>query len=191
MTDQSETAELNYDLSMIEASDLPPVNKLAMLQNEVEKDENTTLELQNDSELMMQLQKEIIPLGKTGEIEITSIPKRNGKYSHRGRPHRTPSYPNPDGSHSCSQCDKKFQDVGQLLLHKSVHGDDFICNFCNMSFKSLQFLRRHNSMCSKGMQIFSFNSMLSFSKLSLPIICVNNKNLHICITLKIKLGKVT
>lgn len=157
MKDQSESTELNYDLSMIEGSDLPPVNKLAMLQNEIEKEENPMSETQNNSELMLQLQKEIT-LPKTGEIEITSVPKRNGKYSHRGRPyHRSPPISNPDGSHSCGQCDKKFQDMGQLLLHKSIHGDDFICNFCNMSFKSLQFLRRHNSMCSKGMYFLIHN----------------------------------
>lgn len=150
MKDHTESTELSYDLSLIEISDLPPFGNYLVLQND-EKDENYITEETNNSELMMQLQKEI-PLPKTGEIEITSIPKRNGKYAHRGRPHhKSPPVVNSDGSHSCSKCDKSFQNMGQLLLHKSVHGDDFTCNFCNLSFKSLQFLRRHNSMCSKGM----------------------------------------
>lgn len=154
MKEHSEAGDLIYDLSIIEVSDLPPLSKFVMLQNDIEKEETSlSLEPTNQSELMLQLQKEI-PLPKTGEIEITSIPKRNGKYSHRGRPHHKASpAANPDGTHSCNQCDKKFQDMGQLLLHKSIHGDDFICNFCNMSFKSLQFLRRHNSMCSKGIYL--------------------------------------
>lgn len=152
MKDNTETIELNYDLTSIEVSDLPPCSNYLVLPSDEkdEKDENSMTEEGNNSELMLQLQKEI-PLPKTGEIEITSLPKRNGKYSHRGRPHhKAPLAVNSDGTHSCSKCDKKFQDLGQLLLHNSVHGDDFTCNFCNLSFKSLQFLRRHNSMCSKG-----------------------------------------
>lgn len=159
MKDHSESKvnHLNYDLSLIDVSDLPPFGKLVILQNEVEQDEHIESEGGNTSELMIQLQKEI-PLPKTGEIEITSIPKRNGKYSHRGRPnHNKTSLPTIDGSHLCNQCDKKFLDIGQLLLHKSIHGDDFTCNFCNMSFKSLQFLRRHNSMCSKGIHLYIVN----------------------------------
>lgn len=148
MKDNSETNYLNYDLSLIEVSDLPSLGKLEILHNEADKDENPQLDVVNKSELLIQLRKDI-PLPKTGEIEITSIPKRNGKYFHRSKAHQK-ILPNVDGSHSCNQCDKKFQDIGQLLLHKSIHGDYFRCNFCNMSFKSLQFLRRHNSMCSKG-----------------------------------------
>lgn len=151
MKEHSDTNYLNYDLSLIESSDLPPFSNFVVMPNE-EKDENNLTEETSNSELMMQLQKEI-PLPKTGEIEITSIPKRNGKYSHRGRPHhKTSPVANPDGTHSCTQCDSKFNDMGQFLLHKSVHGEDFTCNFCNSSFKSLQFLRRHNSMCLKGMK---------------------------------------
>lgn len=157
MKNNSESTGLNYDLSVIDVTELPPLNKILNLQNDFEKDESSSSsEAANSSELMLQLQKEI-PLPKTGEIEITSIPKRNGKYTHRGRPHqRSSPAVNSDGTHSCNQCDKKFQDMGQLLLHRSIHGDDFTCNFCNMSFKSLQFLRRHNSMCSKGIKL-SFN----------------------------------
>lgn len=161
MKDHTETNELSYDLSIIEVSDLPPFrfSNHLFLQNDEkdEKDENSVIEIANNSELMIQLQKEI-SLPKTGEIEITSIPKRNGKYSHRGRPHhKTPPTVNSDGTHSCSKCDKRYHEMGQLLLHKSTHGDDFTCNFCNLSFKSLQFLRRHNSMCSKGMLFLMIN----------------------------------
>lgn len=51
---------------------------------------------------------------------------------------------------SCSQCDKKFCSLPVLHSHKSrVHEEDYICNFCSVSYRTLQSLRRHNQQCQK------------------------------------------
>lgn len=150
--EDTEICEGNYNLSEIDISDLPPLGKFVSVENDVDKEESISPETtSNNSELMLQLKKEVVTLQSRGEIEVINVPKRNGKYS-RGKFYtsRGAAPQPPRGRHSCNKCHKEFNDVGQLLLHTSIHGELFTCNFCNVSFKSLQFLRRHNSMCSKG-----------------------------------------
>lgn len=148
-------SEVNYDLSQISLRDLPPLDKISFLQD-LEYDETTSTaalsEVDNDSLLLKQLQKEVA-LPVTGEIEVTAnSSKRNGKYSvFRGRPpSKSTSSEYNNGNFVCSRCGKKFSDAQTLAMHRAVHGDDFVCNFCNEGFRSLQNLRRHNSNCPKG-----------------------------------------
>ncbi|KAJ8980402.1 hypothetical protein NQ317_009397 [Molorchus minor] len=110
----------------------------------LEKDVSPTIIAAADSELLLQLQREVI-LPASGEIEITNITRRRG----RGHARRKVYLETKDGLHICGKCGMTFPDIGKLLLHKAVHGDEFICNFCNRAFKSLQYLRRHNNICSK------------------------------------------
>ncbi|KAJ8956378.1 hypothetical protein NQ318_015116 [Aromia moschata] len=133
---------VNYDLSQIPVTDLPPLVKAPS--KEAPEKEVAPPIAGSDSELLLQLQKEVI-LPATGEIEITNI--RTSVT--RGAGKRKYPVESKDGTHTCGRCGMRFTDVGKLLLHKAVHGDDFVCNFCNRTFKSLQYLRKHNNMCSK------------------------------------------
>ncbi|KAG5893452.1 hypothetical protein JTB14_012169 [Gonioctena quinquepunctata] len=133
---QSDSEEVNYDLSQIIVTDLPPVSRLPLLQHELEQEELTRSN--SGSEMLLQLRKEV-KWPKTGEIDIINVrgPKRK---------------PQPDGTKTfiCAKCGMNFPDIRKLLLHKAMHGDEFVCNFCNMTFKSLQSLRKHNNVCSKS-----------------------------------------
>ncbi|XP_023018666.2 uncharacterized protein [Leptinotarsa decemlineata] len=131
---QSDTEEINYDLSRIPATDLPPLNRYPFLQNEFEQEERTQI----SEETKILIQKEVT-LPRTGEIEIVHV---------RGRKRKP--FTEETKSLNCTRCGMNFPDVRKLLLHKAVHGDDFVCNFCNMTFKSLQYLRKHNNICSKS-----------------------------------------
>lgn len=133
---------VNYELSQISISDLPPVPKSPP--KELPEKETTFTPTTNDSELLLQLQKEVI-LPTTGEIEITNITASVVK-----APRKKIHSEVKEGPHTCGRCGINFPDIGKLVLHKTVHGDEFVCNFCNRSFKSLQYLRKHNNMCSKS-----------------------------------------
>ncbi|XP_018567447.1 uncharacterized protein LOC108908029 isoform X2 [Anoplophora glabripennis] len=133
--------KVNYELSQISISDLPPVPKSPP--KELPEKETTHTPTPNDSELLLQLQKEVI-LPTTGEIEITNVTTSVVR-----APRKKIHSEVKDGPHTCGRCGINFPDVGKLVLHKTVHGEEFVCNFCNRSFKSLQYLRKHNNMCSK------------------------------------------
>lgn len=169
---QTESDEVNYDLSQISLRDLPALDKISFLQDlEIEETTSTAAvsESDNDSLLLKQLQKEI-NLPATGEIEVTpNISKRNGKYTaFRGRPPKS-AHPQPesDGNFVCTRCYKTFPDTQTLALHRAVHGDDFVCNFCNEGFRSLQNLRRHNSNCPKGKSLCFISSSISIYTIQL------------------------
>ncbi|KAJ8916574.1 hypothetical protein NQ315_000218 [Exocentrus adspersus] len=144
---------VNYDLSQIPVVDLPPLrSSVKEAPQEVEAVAAPAASVDNDSELLLQLQKEVI-LPATGEIEITNV-----NASVRGRKRKTEPV---DGPYDCNKCGLVFPDVGKLVLHKAVHGDDFVCNFCSKSFKSLQYLRKHNNMCSKMKNNAELNPILT------------------------------
>ncbi|XP_030761437.1 BEL1-like homeodomain protein 1 isoform X2 [Sitophilus oryzae] len=63
---------------------------------------------------------------------------------------------------SCNRCDKQFSSVSLMHIHKMrVHEEDYICNFCNVAFKTLQNLRRHNQQCQKLKSVNTSDSVLS------------------------------
>lgn len=151
----------NYNLSDIPTTDLPPSSKLAQLQRELEQEESDSQaanSASDDSDMLVQLQKEVA-LPKTGEIEITNVTSKKSKAPWK---HAIPE--EKDGLFYCT-CGLSFANIGKLHAHKVIHKDEFTCNFCKQSFKSLQYLRKHNSICSKGNK--TINDLFTFNRVNI------------------------
>ncbi|CAH0548620.1 unnamed protein product [Brassicogethes aeneus] len=62
-------------------------------------------------------------------------------------------------------CPESFESVALLSCHKiECHAnvmDVYLCNFCNMHFRSLQLLRRHNSQCQKDSKPDAITTILT------------------------------
>ncbi|XP_050300441.1 uncharacterized protein LOC126738972 [Anthonomus grandis grandis] len=168
----------NYDLTQIDTSDLskpakfeaehivrvtPVVKEPPRLVPILPKNnEELSLDFAPPSSILSNLltvRDELI-LPSSGEIEITNIkykPNKASKISQQSEPAEVeltnttnPITQDGEGMFSCNHCKKKFPNVPSLHSHKTkMHEEDYLCNFCNIPFKSLQCLRKHNQLCQK------------------------------------------
>lgn len=110
---------------------------------------------------LLTVREEVI-LPHPSEIEITNvkfvagvpkvrIPRVVGKATKELLYPCAPIERDEQGLLQCNHCNEKFENVPALHLHKNkVHEEDYLCNFCNIPFKTLQNLRKHNQLCQKA-----------------------------------------
>ncbi|KAF7285529.1 hypothetical protein GWI33_010528 [Rhynchophorus ferrugineus] len=165
-----------YNLAEIDTSTLPKPAKYEseILRESAQKKPIPILpKVENQSEPVSLLSnlltaKSEITLPNTSEIEITNVSIKSesfeGKYeeSDQGMTELQMKQMDDDEQGlSCNQCDRKFCSVPVLHSHKTrVHEEDYICNFCGVSFRTLQSLRRHNQQCQKS-RTSSTNTVLT------------------------------
>ncbi|KAL1500819.1 hypothetical protein ABEB36_006256 [Hypothenemus hampei] len=169
----------NYNLLEIDISNLP---KPAKFEAEASKEPPKLLPLLPKVDLekvshppsilsnLLSIKDEVI-LPNPSEIEITNVkylPEHQKKKSTSESPQLTqevactPILKDEHGLFTCNHCDKKFPNVPSLHTHKTrVHEEDYICNFCNVPFKTLQNLRKHNQQCQKVRSFATSPSVLA------------------------------
>ncbi|XP_056642869.1 uncharacterized protein LOC130901764 isoform X1 [Diorhabda carinulata] len=129
--------EISYDLSHISTDDVPPLNKLALLVPKIEETEEPTT-LQPEKFLKIQ-SEEPIPTLESEDLSC-STNKETSDETLNIRPVK-------------SHKPYKHYPRGRVSVNRLYSPtDEFVCNFCNESYKSLQFLRKHNNICSKSTQ---------------------------------------
>ncbi|CAG9831966.1 unnamed protein product [Diabrotica balteata] len=133
--------EISYDLSLISSDDIPPFNKLTLLIPPTDNDEDsTTIEAVEPDKFLKIQSEEPVPSTESLDNANTTVSEEsfniicNASGQKLNKPHK-PHKPYPRGR----VCNR-------------FKSDEFVCNFCNDSFGSLQFLRKHNSICSKSTQ---------------------------------------
>lgn len=71
----------------------------------------------------------------------------NGKL----KEHMNRTHPDPNTSHECEQCGKRFMQIARLKVHRTTHSELrlFDCEVCSKPFKTKKTLRQHKLVHSE------------------------------------------
>ncbi|CAG9857416.1 unnamed protein product [Phyllotreta striolata] len=152
-----ESNETSYDISMIPADDVPPLNKTALVLSKTDDADPDESAVQ--PEKFLNIQSEEPGQLSNAEPETAESADQSDEAKEES----------PSGSDALKMYYKPLNKGGRpriyprhrMTVSRLYADEEFVCNFCAEPFRSLQLLRKHNTVCSKTIQTVSKKNIIA------------------------------